>query len=90
MEALTTLKDQEVLKVLHRREPFPLYEELKHIGYEYHTKKLMKINTKSIFTKNELDRNLSTIRSYNFCAFSILTSGSYQYSIINLFDYFYV
>jgi hypothetical protein len=40
MEALTTLKDQEVLKVLHRREPFPLYEELKHIGYEYHTKKI--------------------------------------------------
>jgi uncharacterized protein (DUF2249 family) len=40
MEALTTLKDQEVLKVLHRREPFPLYEELKHIGYEYNTKKI--------------------------------------------------
>ncbi|GIX42896.1 MAG: hypothetical protein KatS3mg129_2629 [Leptospiraceae bacterium] len=40
MDTLIKLKDNEVLKVLHRREPFPLYEELKKIGFNYYTKKI--------------------------------------------------
>jgi uncharacterized protein (DUF2249 family) len=37
MEKIVYLKENEVLKVLHRREPYPLYEELKKLGFQYHT-----------------------------------------------------
>ncbi|WP_206482931.1 DUF2249 domain-containing protein [Thalassotalea sp. G2M2-11] len=35
--ALAKLANQQVLKVLHRREPFPLYEQLNAAGWHYHT-----------------------------------------------------
>lgn len=40
MEYLFNLKNNEVLKVIHRREPFPLYEELKKLGFSYRTKQI--------------------------------------------------
>ncbi len=37
MEKIPSIDNTKVLKVIHRREPFPLYRELKKIGFEYYT-----------------------------------------------------
>ncbi|MFN3605296.1 MAG: DUF2249 domain-containing protein [Leptonema sp. (in: bacteria)] len=40
LETLLNLKEKEVLKVTHRKEPFLLYEELKKMGFFYRTKQI--------------------------------------------------
>lgn len=40
LSALSTLSVQEVLAVTHRREPFPLYQQLSALGFHYVSEKL--------------------------------------------------
>lgn len=37
LKALSTLPDNSFLQVLHRREPFPLYEKLPQLGFSHKT-----------------------------------------------------
>jgi uncharacterized protein (DUF2249 family) len=37
VKALASLKAGDALHVVHRREPFPLYQQLPGLGYEYQT-----------------------------------------------------
>ena len=40
LKALAQLKQGQCLKVVHRREPFPLYEKLPAAGWHYHVEQL--------------------------------------------------
>lgn len=40
METLSKIRNNEILKIIHRKEPFPLYEELKKMNYNYKTIKI--------------------------------------------------
>ncbi len=40
LSSLATLPNDAVLKVVHRREPFPLYEQLIANGWLYHSKQV--------------------------------------------------
>ena len=44
LSSLAKLPDGAVLKVLHRREPFPLYERLVANGWLYHSEKVAEEN----------------------------------------------
>lgn len=39
LKVLSTLSEHQLLKIYHRREPFPLYEQLEILGWDYHCKR---------------------------------------------------
>lgn len=40
LTALSTLSDGDILKIRHRREPFPLYNKLASINWDFHCQKI--------------------------------------------------
>jgi uncharacterized protein (DUF2249 family) len=57
LSSLATLPNGAVLKVVHRREPFPLYEQLIANGWLYHSKQVAK-ESFEIYIANERDKLL--------------------------------
>ena len=55
LSSLATLPSDVVLKVVHRREPFPLYEQLIANGWLYHSKQLSE-ESFEIYIANEKDK----------------------------------
>ncbi|WP_085297032.1 DUF2249 domain-containing protein [Cognaticolwellia mytili] len=55
LSSLATLPNGAVLKVVHRREPFPLYEQLVATGWLYHCKRLAE-ESFAIYIANEKDQ----------------------------------
>ena len=55
LSSLATLPSDTALKVVHRREPFPLYEQLIANGWLYHSKQLSE-ESFEIYIANEKDK----------------------------------
>jgi uncharacterized protein (DUF2249 family) len=55
LSSLATLPNETLLKVVHRREPFPLYEQLTINGWLYHSEKVAEERF-IIYIANEKDK----------------------------------
>ncbi len=62
IQALAKLKDQQCLKVVHSRQPFPLYEKLEQNAWLYQTQEITKtLYHIYIFRQNEQQALLSLL-----------------------------